>query len=668
MDFPSGTVSSVIVSEKVRDWVSFPESSPVPVFVEIDIVEKVLGLIQESRGKTILLLLFITIEDTTRVANFLSSFASKALLYTFVVISQRGDSSLRLPSISAFRTSRISKPEFNFLMDQAFHGLLENSKSAIREDAETVSVMDSKKDQEALINIGRSLSIEKDPDKLLRTILYLSKKITGADAGSIFLVIPGRAGEKLLKFAYSHTFSKTLKYEAFTMPLNTTSIAGYVAVTGKLLNIPDVYKLTKDDPISFNPTFDKNFGYRTKSMIVVPMRNHLDEIIGVIQLINSKECKDKAGEYTGNEAYEIHLETPEDFEEKVIPFDPRYESLMEAVAGQAAVAIENNRMIKQIETQFEEFVKASVTAIESRDPATSGHSFRVADMSVKIAKAISAAEEGVFADVVFSNIQLKELEFAALLHDFGKVYIDPSVFMKGKKLFPKDFENTMLRLKFLYRTIELKYAALVSNLRIEGDGKALDDALRERDERLLLLRNIMDKIRVLNEPTVQAVAPEEEIRSILASASLLEGSDLQGTPIPLLTEHEIVNFNIRRGTLNDAERAEIQSHVVHTYTFVSKIPWPDEYKNIPDIAKKHHEMLDGSGYPDGLCGKEAIPLQARIMAVADVYDALAAKDRPYKSAVPTEKVLAILKEEAERSKLDRDIVELFMKERLYESG
>jgi HD-GYP domain-containing protein (c-di-GMP phosphodiesterase class II) len=423
-----------------------------------------------------------------------------------------------------------------------------------------------------------------------------------------------------------------------------------VAVTGEVLNIPDVYSLEEADPVSFNPSFDNKHGYRTKSMLVVPMRNHQDENIGVIQLINSKEADER---YTGNEAFEVTLETKEDFQDKVIPFKKRYESLMQSVASQAAIAIENNRMLKQIEHQFEEFVRASVTAIESRDPATSGHSFRVAAMCVRVAEAINGVEKGKFSRIIFTDTQLKEFEFAGLLHDFGKVYLDPNIFLKSKKLFEKDFNYLLLRLKYLYRSLELQYD--------EGKEKP------SLEEKLGLIKEIMDTITELNEPKVSKENPEQIIQRILDNSDLLKAVDLGGEPIPLLTDFEITNLNIKRGSLNDEERRTIESHVDHTYAFVSKIPWPDEYRNIPEIARRHHEKLDGSGYPAGVKGKDNIPLQSRIIVIADIFDALMASDRPYKNSVPLERVLAILSEEAEQGKLDKELVSLFVECRAWEA-
>jgi HD-GYP domain-containing protein (c-di-GMP phosphodiesterase class II) len=516
---------------------------------------------------------------------------------------------------------------------------------------------DMRQDQDALIKIGRSLQTEKDSDTLLRTILMMSKKITGADAGSIYIIEEPKGLEKRIRFKYSHTFSKELPLEEFVMPYNTKSITGYVAITGKVLNIPDVYKLSAEDPISFNASFDHSTGYRSKSMLVVPMRNHIDQIIGVIQLINSKEDS----ECLGNEAFTVQLTTPEDFDKFVVTFDARYEHLMEAVAGQAAIAIENNRMINTIQSQFEEFVKASVSAIESRDPATSGHSFRVADICVTVARAINEKNDGPYANVNFTDNQLKELEYAALLHDFGKVYIDLAIFMKSKKLFPRDLDNLLLKMDYLYRFVELR--SLEKRLKLfmtnHHNEKAFEELDNERDATLARITKIKETIRCLNEPTVTDLDPVKTLKEIYSEIEQIQCSDPDGNPLIVFGPVEMTNLSIPRGSLNDDERKEIESHVVHTYSFVNNIPWPPEYENIPEIALRHHEKMDGTGYPNRDKG-EQIPIQSRIMALADIYDALTSTDRPYKKAIPYDTAISILKKEAESNKLDRDVLEVFL--------
>ncbi len=620
------------------------------------------------------LVIFLHEEDECTLAKIESTLVKKGTFHRIILVGS--ESSLAALDeadrrrIMHFITRPAGAVELAFLIHKAFSTMSEEQWFNAERIQYLETLTDMRQDQEDLITIGRSLSTEKDPDKLLRSILMLSKKITGADAGSIFIVEEGESKEKHLRFKYSHTFSKNLPYEEFVLALNRNSIAGYVAVTGNILNIPDVYKLSKDDPVAFNSSFDRLHNYRSKSMLVIPMRNHVDEIIGVIQLINSKEYGNSSRS-TGNEAFEVVLSTPEDFEVKVVQFSPRYEKLMEAVASQAAIALENNRMLKQIQTQFEEFVKASVTAIESRDVATSGHSFRVAEFCKEMARAINNDSGEALSCVKFSDTAIKELEYAALLHDFGKVYIDLAIFQKAKKLFPKELDNLILKMDYLYRYTEMQYVnhereqlerALAQGRAPEG----LEKIREQKELNLDRIRHIKDRLVSLNEPTVTDEDPEVVLANILKEIESIECRNPDGSPLIILTDHEKTNLLIRRGSLNPDERKEIESHVTHTYNFVSRIPWPPEYKNIPEIAAKHHEMLDGTGYPSGLKGADSIPLQARIMAIADIFDALSATDRPYKKAVPLEKTLAIMKEEAKRHKIDEALVDLMIRHRIYE--
>jgi HD-GYP domain-containing protein (c-di-GMP phosphodiesterase class II) len=519
---------------------------------------------------------------------------------------------------------------------------------------------------ESLVSIGNALSMEKDFNALLRRILRESKSATGADAGSIYMIeevplkvarenniptaLPDGSEElvEVLRFKYSHTFSKDLPYEERIMALDTRSIAGFVAVTGRVLAIPDVYNLTSEDPVSFNSSFDRRFNYRTKSMLVVPMRNHSDKVIGVIQLIN---CKDTTGMSPGQSAFSVRLASSDDYLHRVVAFPDEYVLLLQTIASQASIAVENSRMIWQIEHQFEQFVKASVNAIESRDKATSGHSFRVAESCLQVAMAINGIGEGRFKDTSFDSAQLRELEYAALLHDYGKVYVDPLIFLKGKKLYDTDLQALRLRLSLLYRSLELRGLT-------ESGLCSVADMPEPFAGQLARLRAIIAEVAALNEPTVTDSDPAEQVEAIRALQAEIVAFDLEDRPIPILTEEEARKLSIRKGTLTAAERDEIQSHVEHSHNVLSRIPWPPELRNIPDIAYKHHEQLDGSGYVKRIAGDE-IPLQARIMAIADVFDALIS-DRPYKKGQPFEKCCAILRGDARRGKLDADLVELLI--------
>lgn len=634
-----------------------------------DEIDRLISEINDIPVKTVI---FISHDEYLPLNKYLNIIPYQKIYYQLVIFGTEddllGQNLTRLYHISDYKINKIQEYEFIFLTLKSFSLIEEFYDNEALNNKYMSKLLDMHQDQEDLINIGKSLSSEKDPDKLLRLILFLSKKITGADAGSLYLVEDDENNGKKLRFKYSHTFSRDIPLEEFVMDLDKTSIAGYVAVTGEILNIPDAYQISKFSSYSFNSFFDKTHSYICRSMLVVPMKNHLDEIIGVIQLINSKKDKSNKGE-SENEAFTIKLINKEDFDTYVITFDKKYNNLLQAIAGQAAVSIENNRLINQIQNQFEEFVKASVTAIESRDPATSGHSFRVAEICKYMAHAINDSSN--FGKIRFNENNLRELEFAALLHDFGKVYIDLNIFKKAKKLFPEDMENLQMRLDYLYRYVELSYF----NKKMElfdtdtdiSEKKIRSDTFKnEKNSTLNRIIEIKNKISMLNEPTILDEDPVARLTSIISDIENIECRDLNGNSIDVITDSNKANLTIKRGSLNPEERKEIETHVVHTYKFVSKIPWPSEYKNIPEIALRHHEFLDGSGYPDGLKGMDSISIQSRMMAVADIYDALSAKDRPYKKPVPLNIVLKILTEEADKGRLDKSLVDLFINEKIYE--
>ena len=535
----------------------------------------------------------------------------------------------------------------------------EGSSQAPAEALSSAELQDAYEDQRLLVEIGRELIVEKDQGRLLGRILDACRGITGADAGSIFLCEQGDRGP-LLRFKHAKTFSRPLAYEEFTMPRDERSIAGYVSLSGKPLNVPDVYGLDPALPYRFNSGYDRSSGYRTKSMLVVPMRGLKGEVIGVIQLINSKESPEAESEeaVSGREiADSVLLAGPEDFERLVFPFKERYEGLMEAVANQAAIALENARMVRRLADQFESFVRASVAAVESLDPATSGHSERVARSAVALMAAVDAEKDGRYGACSFGAEERLELEYAGLLHDFGKVYIDPRIFTKAKKLFERDYDCLVWRLKYSGARAELACARREVEALRGGRGAEAEGERREAERAKAAVLEALGLVRALNEPEATEGEPEERLALLLVAAPPA-GLDLDGSPLPLLTEAERRDLSIRRGTLNEEERRLIQDHVRYTQAFVSRITWPPELAGVPEYCAKHHEMLDGSGYPAALKA-DRIPLQARMLAIADVYDALAARDRPYKKALPFETVRSIMEEEAAKGRLDEELLRLF---------
>jgi HD-GYP domain-containing protein (c-di-GMP phosphodiesterase class II) len=353
-------------------------------------------------------------------------------------------------------------------------------------------------------------------------------------------------------------------------------------------------------------------------------------------------------------------------EREVMPYDQRSIELVNALASQAAVAIENSILYKDIERLFEGFVTAAVTAIESRDPTTSGHSGRVATLTVSLAEAVDRSGHGPYKDVKFSRTQLRELRYAGLLHDFGKVGVREQVLVKQKKLYPWDLDIIRHRFAYLLQAADLQYERERANyLATHGDSGYVQAASRLNELRRLRrdeLQKFQDSIVRANEPSLMPDGTFDELLDINQHKYI----DFDGIERPMLRDEEMRFLMIRKGNLDERERREIESHVTHTYRFLEQIPWTRELKGIPDIAYGHHEKLNGRGYPRAI-GAEAIPVQTRMMTISDIFDALTATDRPYKRAVPNERALDILSDEAKEGMLDRDLLDAFIQARVYES-
>src|SRR5439155_5381889 len=363
------------------------------------------------------------------------------------------------------------------------------------------------------------------------------------------------------------------------------------------------------------------------------MKTHKDEVIGVLQLINRKRNPD------------VRLSSPEITEAEVLPYDTRSVELVSALASQAAVGIENSRLYENIERLFEGFVTAAVTAIEQRDPTTSGHSGRVATLTIGLAEAVDRAGNGPYREVRFSREQVRELRYAGLLHDFGKVGVREQVLVKQKKLDPQDLGLLRHRFAYLMQTADLSVERERADLLLDRGRVAYDTAL----ERLVAgrqatrdrLHRWLDAIVKANEPSVLPEGTFEELSEINRQMY----TDFEGAERPLLEDEELQFLMIRKGNLDDRERREIESHVTHTYRFLEQIPWTRELRGIPEIAYGHHEKLNGRGYPRAI-NADAIVVQTHMMTISDIFDALTAKDRPYKRAVPYERAIDILHAEA----------------------
>ena len=507
------------------------------------------------------------------------------------------------------------------------------------------------RDLSELNAIGIRLSVESNPRFLIETILSKAREITTSDAGSLYIV-EERGESRHLRFALAQNDSVVVPFRTATLPLTDESIAGHVALTGRLVNLADAYAPPADSPFTINRWFDEQAGYRTKSMLVVPMRTPQGETIGALQLIN---CKDDWG---------ARLAGPADVERHVRPYGPRHEKLAGSLASQAAVAIYNRRLYLSIRELFEGFVKASVTAIEARDPTTSGHSFRVADLTVALAETVDRCDTGPYRAVKFRDEEMMELRYASLLHDFGKVGVREHVLVKAKKLYPADLERIRHRVELLKRDLALRAArAKIDMARGRGAGYAAQAARLDADLAAALaeLDRQLDLVGMANEPSVQPQAFTAEIMKLAART----WEDAEGAPRTVLTPEEARVLSIQRGSLTDEERVAIQEHVVHTFQFLAQIPWTRELRRVPEIARSHHEKLDGTGYPSG-ARAEAIPVQSRMMTIADIYDALTAADRPYKKALRAEEALAILDAERRAGALDSALLDLFIEARVFE--
>lgn len=543
------------------------------------------------------------------------------------------------------------------LVTTMLRGAFRHAAAIVAERRALADAEDRHRELTELTRIGAALSTQRDLLTLLDLILTQARRITCSDAGSLYLTERPEQGQPptALRFRLAQNFTlPDLPLAESTVPIDHTSVAGHVAATGEPLVIADVYLLPDDVTYKQNRSFDERFGYRTKSMLVVPLRTHRDEIIGVLQLINRKRHE------------ENRLSSPEVVAREVLPYDERNVEMVTALASQAAVAIENSLLYEDIEKLFEGLVTAAVTAIEARDPTTSGHSGRVATLTVGLAEAVDRGGEGPYRDVRFTREQVRELRYAGLLHDFGKVGVREQVLVKEKKLYPEALQILRSRFELLQQDADLRFERARIDALLAGGRDAHDaiiDELRAtRDARRGELTRFLDAIIRANEPTVLPESSFDELQHIAQQRYV----DFDGVERPLLAEHELQFLMITQGTLDERERLEIESHVTHTYRFLEQIPWTRELRGIPQIAYLHHEKLNGRGYPRGVCG-DAIPIQARMMTIADIFDALTASDRPYKRALSCDRALDILSAEAREGAIDEHLLKSFIDARVFES-
>jgi len=484
-----------------------------------------------------------------------------------------------------------------------------------------------------------ALMLERDRNELLRHIVVQGKRLTGSDSGALLLVETDEHNiARLRPVFWDFDFLPDLRMPPTTYPLDGTSVPGYAAQTGHTIVVDDAYNLPADSPLQHDRTLDEAYGYYTKSGLIVPMIDHRDRTVGVLALGNRKSDPS------------AHITNRESADRYVLRYTDREVDLARSLASQAAVSIENEQLYTRIEEMLEGFVKASATAIDERDPTTAGHSLRVAALTTAIAAAVDRTDRGKYRNFRFTHAQMRELRFAALLHDFGKIAVREDVLMKSKKLPPVLWERVAARFDLIRSTMELE------RCRRAAPGDELTAQFAELDRMWRI-------VAAANEPTMLYAPPSTELADIAAHTF----TRFDGRVTPYLTRDELHFLQVPSGTLDAAERAEVESHVEETSLFLAHIPWTDDLQHIVTYASGHHEKLDGSGYPDHLRGDE-IPVQTRLITMADIFDALTEADRPYKPAVSIDAALDVLSAEAKAGRLDTDLVQIMIESRAYVGG
>ena len=507
-----------------------------------------------------------------------------------------------------------------------------------------------------LAHIGLALSKERDMDKLLEMILLEAKRIANSDGGTLYMM----TDDQRLKFEIIMTDSLSFHMGGTSgedIPFypvklytdegeeNKSMIAAYVALTGETVNLPDAYK-AKGFDFSGTKMFDEKTGYRSKSFLTVPLKNHEDEIIGVLQLLNAQTQKAK----------------------KIISFGADVQQMVEALASQAAVAITNKNLIRDLEALFESFIKLIASAIDAKSPYTGGHCARVPEITIMLAEAVASTKDGPFADIIFSEKEMYELKIAAWLHDCGKVATPEFVVDKSTKLetIYDRVNEVETRFSVIKRDEEIK--RLKKELQIEKDKSLSSKEKVEKTDQLKKayrskirkLKSDLDFVKESNIGGEFMSGDKKERVHEIANYKWKPNGKMEN----FLSENEIYNLTIPRGTLTAEERKVINDHIVVTIKMLEELPYPKHLQNVPEFAGGHHETLDGTGYPKGLI-KDEMSVQARIMAIADIFEALTARDRPYKKGKTLSQAMRILGFMKNDAHIDADLFEIFVKEKIY---
>ena len=507
-----------------------------------------------------------------------------------------------------------------------------------------------------LSQIGLALSKERDMSKLLEMILLEAKRISNSDGGTLYMM----TDDKRLKFEIMMTdslnfhmggtsgeeipFYPVKLYDEKGEP-NNSMVAAYVGLSGDTVNIQDAYK-AKGFDFSGTKMFDEKTGYHSKSFLTVPLKNHEDEIIGVLQLLNAQKNKSK----------------------KIIEFSEDIQGKVEALASQAAVAITNKNLIKDLENLFESFIKLIASAIDAKSPYTGGHCERVPEITMMLAEAVQKTKHGPFADFKLSDQEMYELKIAAWLHDCGKVATPEFVVDKSTKLetIYDRIHEVETRFAALKRDFEIK--KLKKELTIERDqslsanekNKKINDLKKDYQKTIRQIKKDLSFVKESNIGGEFMSGDKQQRINEIAQYKWKPNGKMQN----FLSEDEVYNLTIPRGTLTPEERQVINDHIVITINMLDELPYPKHLKNIPEFAGGHHEKLDGTGYPKGLT-KDEMSVQARIMAIADIFEALTARDRPYKKGKTLSQAMRILGFMKDDAHIDVDLFDIFVKQKIY---
>ena len=507
-----------------------------------------------------------------------------------------------------------------------------------------------------LSNIGLALSKEKDMNKLLEMILIEAKRIANSDGGTLYMMTEDQRLRfeimmtDSLNFHMGGTSGKDIPFYPVKLYMdegepNKTMIAAYVGLTGETVNIEDAYT-AKGFDFTGTKMFDEKTSYRSQSFLTVPLKNHEDEIIGVLQLLNAQDLKSK----------------------KIISFASDVQEMVEALASQAAVAITNKNLIKDLENLFESFIKLIASAIDAKSPYTGGHCARVPEITMMLAEAVQDTTDGPFSDISFSDKEMYELKIAAWLHDCGKVATPEFVVDKSTKLetIYDRVNEVETRFGVLRRDEEIK--RLKKELKIERNSSLSSD---QKSEKITYLKKAYRKtigqlkqdLEFVKESNVGGEFMSGDKKARVHNIAKYKWKS-NGKMENFLSEDEVYNLTIPRGTLTPEERKVINDHIVVTINMLEELPYPKHLRNVPEFAGGHHEKLDGTGYPKGLI-KDEMSVQARIMAIADIFEALTARDRPYKKGKTLSQAMRILGFMKNDAHIDVDLFDIFVKEKIY---